>query len=89
MDCTISLHASSNLEIALKSGIDNNDATVYGAPRRRSKGLAEINLSRSEVDWVISSAGRPAGQPNLKKPTALRGVVGVWDCESSDRIKGL
>jgi len=30
-----------------------------------------------------------AGQPNLKKPTALRGAVGVWDCESSDRIKGL
>jgi len=22
-------------------------------------------------------------------PTALRGAVGVWDCESSDRIKGL
>jgi len=51
--------------------------------------LAEINLSQSEVDWVISSAGRPIGQPNLKKPTALRGAVGVWDCESSDRIEGL
>jgi len=36
---------------------------------------------------VISSAGRPVGQPNLKKPTALRGGVGVWDCESSDRIE--
>jgi len=27
---------------------------------------------------VISTAGRPDGQPDLKKPTALRGVVGVW-----------
>jgi len=42
-----------------------------------------------EVDWVISRAGQPARQPNLKKPTALRGAVGVWDCENSDRIKGL
>jgi len=31
---------------------------------------------------VISRAGQPARQPNLKKPTALRGAVGVWDCES-------
>jgi len=38
-----------------------------------------------EVDWVISRAGQPARQPNLKKPTALRGAVGVWDCESSAR----
>jgi len=38
---------------------------------------------------VISQAGQPEGQPDLKKPTALRGAVGVWDCESSDRIKGL
>jgi hypothetical protein len=38
---------------------------------------------------VISQAGQPEGQPNLKKPTALRGAVGVWDCESSDRIKRL
>jgi len=35
---------------------------------------------------VISPARQLAGQPNLKKPTALRGAVGVWDCESSDRI---
>jgi len=28
---------------------------------------------------VISQAGQPEGQPNLKKPTALRGAVGVWD----------
>jgi hypothetical protein len=31
---------------------------------------------------VISSAGQPEEQPDLKKPTALRGVVGVWDRES-------
>jgi len=37
---------------------------------------------------VISSAGQPDGQPDLKKPTALRGAVGVWDRESGDRIKG-
>jgi hypothetical protein len=34
---------------------------------------------------VISLAGQPERQPNLKKPTALRGAVGVWDCENSDR----
>jgi len=27
---------------------------------------------------VISLAGQPERQPNLKKPTALRGAVGVW-----------
>jgi len=31
---------------------------------------------------VISLAGQPERQPNLKKPTALRGAVGVWDCEN-------
>jgi hypothetical protein len=38
---------------------------------------------------VISSAGSPEEQPDLKKPTALRGAVGVWDRESGDCIKGL
>jgi len=38
---------------------------------------------------VISRAGRPARRPDLKKPTALRGVVGVWNCESSGRGAGL
>lgn len=42
-----------------------------------------------EVDWAISPARQLAGQPNLNKPTVLRGSVGVWDCENSDRIKGL
>jgi len=37
---------------------------------------------------VISRLGRPGRRPDPKKPTALRGVVGVWNCESSDRIKG-
>jgi transcriptional regulator with XRE-family HTH domain len=37
---------------------------------------------------VICSLGRPGERPDPKKPTALRGVVGVWNCESSDRIKG-
>ena len=37
---------------------------------------------------MISSAGQPEEQPDLKKPTALRGAVGVWDRESGDCIKG-
>jgi len=37
---------------------------------------------------VICEAGQPEAQPDLKKPTDLRGEVGVWNCESSDRIKG-
>ena len=37
---------------------------------------------------MICSTGRPDEQPDLKKPTALRGAVGVWNRESSDRIKG-
>jgi len=37
---------------------------------------------------VIGSAGQPEGQPDQKKPTALRGEVGVWNRESGDRIKG-
>jgi hypothetical protein len=37
---------------------------------------------------VICPAGQLAGPPNLKKPTTLRGVVGVWNCESSDYIRG-
>ena len=37
---------------------------------------------------MISSTGRPDEQPDLKKPTALRGAVGVWDRESGGRIKG-
>jgi len=37
---------------------------------------------------VISLMGQPDRQPDLKKPTALRGAVGVWDRESGDRIKG-
>jgi 2-polyprenyl-6-methoxyphenol hydroxylase-like FAD-dependent oxidoreductase len=37
---------------------------------------------------VVSSTGRPGGRPDPKKPTVLRGAVGVWSCESSDYIKG-
>jgi len=56
--------------------------SVWRAP------LVKINRGQSKVSWVISSLGRPGERPDPKKPTALRGVVGVWDCESSDRIKG-
>src|SRR5882724_9396254 len=45
-------------------------------------------INQSEVDWVIRLVGQPTGQPNLKKPTTLRGVVGVWNCESSGYIRG-
>ncbi len=58
-------------------------AFVDGRKGQRNK------ICRPEVDWVISQAGQPEGQPNRTKPTALRGAVGVWDCENSDRIKGL
>jgi len=37
---------------------------------------------------VISKPGQLGELPDLKKPTALRGVVGVWNRESGDRIKG-
>jgi hypothetical protein len=37
---------------------------------------------------VIRSAGRPEEQPNPKNRLILRGAVGVWNCESSDYIKG-
>ncbi len=38
---------------------------------------------------MICSAGRPDEQPDPKKPNVvLRGAVGVWNCESSDPIKG-
>jgi len=46
-----------------------------------------MEISQSEVDWVISLAGQPVGQPDPKNPTALRGPVGVWNCESSDGIR--
>jgi hypothetical protein len=52
------------------------------------KGWPKLKLGQSEVDRVISLAGQPGGRPNPKKPTALRGAVGVWNCESSDHIKG-
>jgi len=45
-------------------------------------------ISQSEVDRVISEPGQPGEPSNLKKPTALRGVAGVWDRESGDYIKG-
>jgi hypothetical protein len=51
--------------------------------------IGSSKISQSEVDWVISLAGQPVGQPDPKNPTALRGEVGVWNCESSDRIRGL
>jgi hypothetical protein len=51
--------------------------------------IGSSKISQSEVDWVISLAGQPVGYPDPKNPTALRGAVGVWDCESSGRIRGL
>jgi len=46
-----------------------------------------LNMGLSEA-VADKKTGRPARRPDLKKPTALRGVVGVWNCEGSDRIKG-
>ena|SRR5437868_11083802 len=45
-------------------------------------------IGRPEVDWVISLVWQRTGPPNLKKPTTLRGVVGVWNRESGDYIRG-
>jgi len=42
-------------------------------------------MPASAKRWVISSAGQPEEQLDLKKPTALRGAVGVRNCESGDR----
>jgi len=47
----------------------------------------KTKVGRSKVSWVISSLGRPGERPDPKKPTARRGAVGVWNCESGDRIK--
>ena len=69
-------------------GIDIYQLTVYLCPRRRLKGLVKTKVGRSKVSWVISSMGQPEERPDPKKPTAQRGAVGVWNCESGDRIKG-
>jgi hypothetical protein len=58
-------------------------------PRRRSKGLASIIGRQSKIGRVIRKARRLVERPDPKKPTVLRGSVGVRYCESSDRIKGL
>ena len=65
------------------TGIAFNFANVDGR-----KGWLKLNLSQSEVGRVIRRKGQPGRRPNPKKPTALRGAVGVRDCESSDHIKG-
>jgi len=57
-------------------------------PLLTRKGWPKLKLGRSDVSWVISEPRQLGARPDLKKPTALRGAVGVWDCESSDRIKG-
>ena len=70
-------------------GIDKYSQSFYFRYRRQSKGLASITCGRSEVGWVIGSARQLVEPPNPKKPTDLRGAVGVWNRESGDRIKGL
>jgi hypothetical protein len=88
MGCVFCFSSNTAWQFAPKKGIDNFRANLYLGFRRRLKGLAKLNFCRSEVGWVISSEGQPDEQPDLKKPTALRGAVGVWDRESGDRIKG-
>jgi len=70
-------------------GVDNVWCSVYSSSRRRLKGLASIIGRQSKVGWVIRKARRLVERPDPKKPTVLRGSVGVRHCESSDRIKGL
>jgi hypothetical protein len=65
-------------------------SAVSNVPARRwLKGLASIIGRQSKVGWVIRKARRLVERPDPKKPTVLRGSVGVRHCESSDRIKGL
>ena len=45
-------------------------------------------ISQSEVGWVIRSTGQPEDGQTRKNRLTLRGAVGVWHCESSDRIEG-
>jgi peptidoglycan/LPS O-acetylase OafA/YrhL len=51
---------------------------------------AEQVVTVATIGMIIGALPHLAvGRPDLKKPTDLRGSVGVRDCESSDRIKGL
>ena len=77
----------SRSDFALKNGIDNLRVAVKVASVDGRK-VGSNKISHTEVGWVSGSTGRLGGHPDLKKPTALRGVAGVWDCESSDHIRG-
>jgi hypothetical protein len=63
------------------------DADHSGVGARVDYTSTKLKLGQSEVSWVISEPRQLGARPDLKKPTALRGAVGVWDCESSDRKK--
>jgi hypothetical protein len=89
---SMGLHASGkgplSSDLALKSGIDNHPSTLLTSAASTIERIGPNKIGQSEVDWVTGPVGQLAGQPNRKKPTALRGVVGVWNCESSDYIRG-
>jgi hypothetical protein len=76
------------ISIAPMMGVDNVWCSGYSSCRRRLKGLASIIGRQSKVGWVIRKARRLAERPDPKKPTVLRGSVGVRHCESSDCTRG-
>lgn len=49
--------------------------------------IGASSIGQSEVGWATSLTGQPAGQPDPKKPTALREAAGAWDRKSGDRIR--
>jgi len=63
-------------------------------PLQRNNGTVEVATSRLFATQGLDALKTMTGlnlKPILASSEAiqLRGAVGVWDCESSDRIKGL
>jgi len=54
-----------------------------GLAKLVAEALAELEATLGHKP-TQKEMGPAMKAPNLKKPTALRGAVGVWDCESSE-----
>ena len=52
------------------------------------KGWLAHGVSQSEVGWVISLIGETGWTTRPEKTDGSARSVGVWNCESSDRIRG-
>ena len=73
---------------APRTGVDNAPPRGLWSFSSTIERIGSNKISQSEVDWVIGLAGQPVGQPDPKNPTALRGPVGVWNCESRIASRG-